>query len=275
MSFDLLDDIMISYDDLDRDMSFRDLIVPDENSREGRGGGATSEHSRTDLVQCITGDIDDGITDDERKELNDFLRDIDLSIETPRNSIVGVSGKRLDSTDVLLAINPLATDPCSLDFTSPQKRRRIVTPPTLQTPITNCNFPSVITPVSSPNSMPPPRPPMVQMKYTQRTKTRSTRSFVPFEEMQRLMHEYGPIKTQRKSKSSPDECGTASNAKIESVRRKFYRWFPDFEERFVKNSDGVTYRPKAGHKEEVQYRQTMRDMDQTILIRKRKIGRRC
>lgn len=272
MSFELLDDIMINYDDLDRDMSFRDLIVSDENSR--RDGGAISEHSQTDLVQCITEGSDDGISDDERNELNDFLRDIDLFIETPRSSIVAVSGQRLDSTDVLQAANHLPTDPWSLDLTPPEKRRRIITPPTSQTPITDCNFPSVITPVSAPNSMPPPRPP-VQRNYTQRTKTRSTRSFVPFEEMQRLMQEYGPIKTQRKSKSCPDECGTAGNAKIESVRRKFYRWFPDFEERFVKNSDGVTYRPKAGHKEEVQYRQTMRDMDQTILTRKRKIGRRC
>ena len=82
---------------------------------------------------------------------------------------------------------------------------------------------------------------------------------------------YGPIKTPRKSKC----CSTAgNNAKPDSIRRKFYRWFTDFEERFVANPDGMTYRPLAGHEEEIAYREAMRNMDMEILVNKRKAGRR-
>jgi hypothetical protein len=68
-----------------------------------------------------------------------------------------------------------------------------------------------------------------------KSRARTTRQFVPFEEMQRLMLTYGPIATPRKSKHCPNECGTAGNAKTHSIsfQRKIYRWFPDFESRFV------------------------------------------
>lgn len=87
---------------------------------------------------------------------------------------------------------------------------------------------------------------------------------VSFEEMKRLMRVYGPIKALR-NRASKD---TGKGTKPESIRRKFYRWFPDFNERFVKTSDGwVT--PKAGHQQEMQYRESMRKIDQEILVKKR------
>jgi hypothetical protein len=87
---------------------------------------------------------------------------------------------------------------------------------------------------------------------------------------------YGPIATPRKSKHCPNECGTAGNAKTHSIsfQRKFYRWFPDFESRFVCNPDCKTYRPLAGHDEEVAYRKAMREKGKEITVHKRVAGRR-
>mmetsp|Transcript_11749 Transcript_11749/g.21727 ORF Transcript_11749/g.21727 Transcript_11749/m.21727 type:complete len:273 (+) Transcript_11749:108-926(+) len=87
---------------------------------------------------------------------------------------------------------------------------------------------------------------------------------ISFEEMKRLMRVYGPIKALR-NRTSKD---TGKAAKPESIRRKFYRWFPDFHERFVKTSDGWST-PKAGHQQEMQYRESMRKMDQELLVKKR------
>ena len=87
---------------------------------------------------------------------------------------------------------------------------------------------------------------------------------VSFEEMKRLMRVYGPIKALR-SRAVKD-AGKA--AKSGSIRRKFYRWFPDFNERFVKTSDGW-YSPKAGHQEEMIYREAVRKMDKEVLVKKR------
>lgn len=87
---------------------------------------------------------------------------------------------------------------------------------------------------------------------------------VSFEEMKRLMRVYGPIKALRNRK--PKDTGKA--AKPESIRRKFYRWFPDFNERFLKTSAGW-FTPKAGHQQEMHYRESMRKVDQEILVKKR------
>ena len=54
--------------------------------------------------------------------------------------------------------------------------------------------------------------------------------------------------------------------------RKFYRWFPDFEERFEKTSEG-RYQPKHGHEHEMSYREEMRKQDQQILVQKRNMKR--
>jgi len=105
---------------------------------------------------------------------------------------------------------------------------------------------------------------------------RTTRQYVPFEEMIRLMTQYGPIKSARKRKNkgnTDNDEETGGSTKMESIKRKFYRWFPDFEERFVKETDGIHYRPKEGHDGEVAYRLAMRNKDQKILTHKRKVGR--
>ena len=67
--------------------------------------------------------------------------------------------------------------------------------------------------------------------------------------------------------------------KIDSIKRKFYRWFPDFEERFEKDLEASTgtsavYRPKAGHEAEMNYREEMRRVDGEVLARKRAKCRR-
>jgi hypothetical protein len=104
------------------------------------------------------------------------------------------------------------------------------------------------------------RPEKTKRKY--RTKDQS----VPLKEMQRLMKEYGPIVVPRNFKP-PDDVQT------ESLKRKFYRWFPDLEERFVASADGLTYTPKAGHYEEVAYRCAMRKKSQRALVQNRNNSR--
>lgn len=101
---------------------------------------------------------------------------------------------------------------------------------------------------------------------TRKTKAakRSDRG-VPFDEMRRLMRIYGSIKCLRK-RQNPN--GGEENTKIDSVKRKFYRWFPDLEERFQKDTDGY-YRPVFGHEFEMRYREEMRMRDGEILAKKR------
>lgn len=101
-------------------------------------------------------------------------------------------------------------------------------------------------------------------KYKVKPKDPSRDTSVPFDEMKRLMRVYGSLKCLRNR--LPVDSGKA--AKAESIKRKFYRWFPDLEERFVRTEDGW-YRPKAGHEEEMQYREMMRRGDQDILVMKR------
>ena len=78
---------------------------------------------------------------------------------------------------------------------------------------------------------------------------------VSFDEMKRLIHLYGPIKG-RKSRVTRV---SATPVRPESIRRKFHRWFPDFAERFKKTPYGW-YSPKAGHRQEMDYREVLRNM---------------
>ncbi|KAL7539178.1 hypothetical protein ACHAWF_006325 [Thalassiosira exigua] len=100
---------------------------------------------------------------------------------------------------------------------------------------------------------------------------------MPICEMRRLMDVYGPIKCLRKRHSAKGKGGkgngagekdAAAVAKDDSIKRKFYRWFPDLDDRFEKNEAGL-YAPKFGHDEEVRYRKEMRTMDGKTLAKKR------
>lgn len=116
-------------------------------------------------------------------------------------------------------------------------------------------------------------PSTAPVKARRKSMKKSDRS-VPFAEMQRLMRVYGSIKCHRKRSSGPEE-----NMKIDSVKRKFYRWFPDFDEKFEKDPEAsaggnVVYRPKAGHEAEMSYREEMRRLDGEVLCKKRAKCRR-
>ncbi len=69
---------------------------------------------------------------------------------------------------------------------------------------------------------------------------------ITFDEMNRLMNVYGPIRClyPRPSRKVP---------KPESTMRKFYRWFPDLRSRFIKTPEGC-WTPKAGHEAEIKHR---------------------
>lgn len=107
--------------------------------------------------------------------------------------------------------------------------------------------------------------------------TRRVGGGIPIDEMRRLMRVYGSIKCLRKRQKTGDET---KNAKIDSIKRKFYRWFPDFDERFERVDAGSSpgggyyYRPKFGHKAEIKYREEMRARDGEVLTRKRVTRRR-
>ncbi|KAL7543234.1 hypothetical protein ACHAXR_012518 [Thalassiosira sp. AJA248-18] len=111
--------------------------------------------------------------------------------------------------------------------------------------------------------------PTGKRKYTKKARDPKRDTSVSFNEMNRLMTVYGPIKCLR-NRSSKEPGGAA---KPDSIRRKFYRWFPKFNERFTKNSEGY-YVPKAGHQEELQYRAELRNNDRVRVVNKKKITRR-
>ena len=104
---------------------------------------------------------------------------------------------------------------------------------------------------------------------------------ISFDEMCRLMRVYGSLKclrnrtttktTTNKNNNVVDECSIS--IKIDSTKRKFYRWFPDLDERFIRNSKTGYYEPKAGHVNEMAYRESMRISDQNKLVMKRLNGR--
>ncbi|KAL7543236.1 hypothetical protein ACHAXR_012520 [Thalassiosira sp. AJA248-18] len=101
-------------------------------------------------------------------------------------------------------------------------------------------------------------------KYNVKPKDPKRDTSVPFDEMKRLMRVYGSLKCLRNR--TPVDSGRS--AKVESIKRKFYRWFPDLEERFVCTPEGW-YRPKAGHEDEMKHREAMRKQDQECLVKKR------
>eukprot|EP00581_Thalassiosira_minuscula_P010510 CAMPEP_0183710140 /NCGR_PEP_ID=MMETSP0737-20130205/5969_1 /TAXON_ID=385413 /ORGANISM="Thalassiosira miniscula, Strain CCMP1093" /LENGTH=221 /DNA_ID=CAMNT_0025938363 /DNA_START=223 /DNA_END=888 /DNA_ORIENTATION=- len=101
-------------------------------------------------------------------------------------------------------------------------------------------------------------------KYNVKPRDPKRDTSVPFDEMKRLMRVYGSLKCLRNR--TPVDSGRT--AKMESVKRKFYRWFPDLDERFVRTPEGW-YKPKAGHEEEMRYREEMRKEDQESLVKKR------
>ncbi|KAL7549718.1 hypothetical protein ACHAWF_012984 [Thalassiosira exigua] len=103
-------------------------------------------------------------------------------------------------------------------------------------------------------------------KRTLKRRESKQRDRVSFEEMKRLMRVYGPTKCLRNR--TPRESG--KSAKVLSVKRKFYRWFPDFHDRFVLQAGGW-YKPAIGHEEEMRYREDSRREDQRLLAAKRNL----
>ena len=107
-----------------------------------------------------------------------------------------------------------------------------------------------------------------KVKYNVKPRDPKRETSVAFDEMKRLMRVYGSLKCLRNR--TPVDSGKA--AKVESIKRKFYRWFPDLDERFERTPEGW-YRPRAGHEEEMKYREAMRKEDQESLVRKRNTKR--
>lgn len=103
---------------------------------------------------------------------------------------------------------------------------------------------------------------------TKRTHQHHRDFSITLDEMERLMRVYGSLKCLR----NRTPLASGRSTKVESVKRKFYRWFPDLEERFIRTEEGW-YSPKAGHEEEIQYREAMRKGDQDSLVKKRNIRR--
>jgi len=99
------------------------------------------------------------------------------------------------------------------------------------------------------------------------------RGSISFNEMCRLMSTYGSTKCLRKRKASTSSSNNNNNgqstAKIESTKRKFYRWFPNLESRFTRNPTTGRYEPNIGHEAEIQYRLDMRKKDGQVLSKKR------
>lgn len=111
-------------------------------------------------------------------------------------------------------------------------------------------------------------------RSTKRTKrTKRTDRGVTFEEMLRLMRIYGSVKCLRKRQNPDDGEVVYTKTRIESVKRKFYRWFPDLDERFTKDENGM-YWPNCGHESEIRYREEMRKKDSEIIVTKRVTCRR-
>jgi len=95
---------------------------------------------------------------------------------------------------------------------------------------------------------------------------RGKKASVSFPEMLRLMNTYGSIKCLRNRQKNVED--NINNTKSDSVRRKFYRWFPDLDERFKRDNEGI-YHPKYGHEFEINHRELMRKLDGELLAAKR------
>ena len=191
------------------------------------------------------------LTSDECDELHDFLKDVETPVLAPAPATSPESFKCWGIT-VFSVTEEQQVDPIGTPFTLYPVRGQTIF------------------------NMPPTRPALVTSPTKRKVyqKNRTIRQLVPFEEMVRLMSEYGPIVSPRNRKiKDSNESGRGGAAKVASIKRKFYRWFPDFEDRFVNNPDGLDYMPKAGHENEKAYRAAMRNMDQAVLNHKRKVGR--
>eukprot|EP00986_Skeletonema_menzelii_P004777 scaffold1675_cov146-Skeletonema_menzelii.AAC.9 len=119
----------------------------------------------------------------------------------------------------------------------------------------------------------PNQKPFCVKKSTPAKKSRGPKDAVPFEEMERLMNLYGSTKAPRirgapKKEGSVEGSAKKGVVKKDSIKRKFYRWFPNFEERFAKDKDGH-YQPINGHANEMKYRQEMRAKSMKIVTAKR------
>ena len=136
----------------------------------------------------------------------------------------------------------------------------VAQPPTIVTSTVSSNC------TGSPIVVVPPPPTIVSPKIPpkKRSSTSKRDPRVSFEEMKRVMRVYGPIKCLRNR--TPKDSGKVT--KVLSVKRKFYRWFPDFHERF-ELQPGNWYKPRIGHEMEMKYREDLRTKDQTFLAVKR------
>lgn len=105
--------------------------------------------------------------------------------------------------------------------------------------------------------------PKKKKRPSRRKNDRSVRC-ISFDEMRRLMRIYGPTKCLRK-RQTPDN----KEVTVDSVKRKFYRWFPDLDERFQRDELTGQYHPRAGHQFELRYREEMRTKDGDRLSKKR------
>lgn len=88
------------------------------------------------------------------------------------------------------------------------------------------------------------------------------------------MNVYGALTAVRNrgAKQSNKKDGESTNncqvVKRDSIKRKFYRWFPDLDKRFSRTEDGK-YQPIHGHEEEVKYRKEMREKSFESVTKKR------
>ena len=101
------------------------------------------------------------------------------------------------------------------------------------------------------------------------SKAPTVKGCISVDEMARLMRVYGPLKSIRiRNKGIQNKP-----VKVLSIKRKFYRWFPDFDARFEQMEEGW-YVPKIGHEAEILYRAAMREEDEMSLISLRASKRR-
>ncbi len=88
------------------------------------------------------------------------------------------------------------------------------------------------------------------------------------------MNVYGALTAVRnRGAKQPNKKDGESNNKCQvvkkdSIKRKFYRWFPDLDQRFSRTEDGK-YQPIHGHEQEVKYRKEMREKSFESVAKKR------
>ena len=112
--------------------------------------------------------------------------------------------------------------------------------------------------------------PCCSKKGTRSKTKKGSKKVVPYEEMERLMNVYGALKAVRNrgAKPSKNEGDGSQVVKRDSIKRKFYRWFPDLEERFYR-TEKDQYLPINGHEQEVKYRKEMREKSSESVTQKR------